>query len=194
VDGDACWIGYPYRIPTSTTGAAGSISFPIPTTSHISISQCMGAEPVNDYTRGLRIMYHARTRTSVDGTSDMLPSTFNVDQTDRGHGEPALAFSMPFYRGQVVDLVWGLGFSKDPRKGWLEIMYRIPGQTALTRHEFFGVPGLYRIPCALVPPNGLGQRWDQHLYRSRGKWAQVSIDFGQLKIGATASAVDPHSY
>ena len=182
-DGDVCWIGYTIRTP---------LGFPTPKSSHISIGQDMGADSTGSYDRGLRLMMHARTKTSTEGYTDQIADHWLINMSDGRYGEPGLTFRIPFRRGEKIDLIFGLGYSKDPRRGWLEIMYRLEGGT-LTRHEFFGIPGKYRIPVALIDPDGVGQRWDQHIYRSRGKFASVSMQFGQLKIRSTAAEADPHS-
>lgn len=198
-NGKAVCVGWTHQIPVAKTGTTGEVSGEA-TSSHIAFMQCMGTgiDPVTgqptSFDKGLRIEFQSRTKTSTDGTSDMLLGYVHIDGSDRSVGEPALAFQIPAFRGQDVDFVFELGFSTDPRKGYLGIRYRVPGQSELQRVEFFGIAGRYYIPCALIEPGGQGQRIDLQLYRNPTKFPYVTIRWGRLRIAPTVEEVDPHTY
>jgi hypothetical protein len=180
-EGSEIWCGFAFRIGDN---------FPTPTSSHISIAQIMG----DPYEYGIALMLEARTKTAASGVSDDVINQFRYFGGRLNPGDPSLAFKMPFHRGKWVDVVFGVGFSRDIRKGWLEIHTRQPGTTVLTPYEFFGIPGLTRIPRVMLPKNSVGHSIHQHVYRAQGKWDYVPVHFAKQKQGPNAASVDPHSY
>jgi hypothetical protein len=180
-EGSEIWCGWAFRIGDN---------FPTPTSSHISVAQIMG----DPYEYGIALMLEARTQTTASGVSDDVINQFRYFGGRLNPGDPSLAFKMPFHRGKWVDIVFGVGFSRDIRKGWLEIHTRQPGTTELTPYEFFGIPGLTRIPRVMLPKNSVGHSIHQHVYRAQGKWANVPVHFAKQKQGPDAASVDPHSY
>ncbi len=195
-NGDLVYVGTTWRVPVLMSNG---LAFPKPGPSHIQILQLMGAllADTSDYTQGLRFSIEAVTKAGTGGMSDMEAGFWQVQSTDgSGSGRPKLTMKVPFYPGEWFDIVLELGFSLDPRKGFIGIRYRVPGETTMRRVEFFGKAGNYYLPAVLVPFGGEGERVDQQIYIGRDKsgLSLVELDWGPLMIGTTIDAVDPKSH
>lgn len=185
-EGMEVWYGCSYKLGTD---------FAAPTSSHIAFFQMMGADSAGSYGEGLRLRLDARTMTSLIGWDYMQANELRTDPTIGGYGDPGPLFRMPLLRDpNWFDFVVGFGVSRDIRKGWLEMRYRLPGMTELKKVEFYGIPGLHRIPRVLLPANAAGQRIDAQIYRFRDKYPVVSMMIAKQKMGPTPESVDPHSY
>jgi hypothetical protein len=171
--------------------------FPTPTSSHVSIGQIFG-EP---FEWGLLLMLTAHTKSTEHG--DTNPNTWQIWGERLNPFEQGKLFEMPFYRGQWVDVVIGVGFSRDVRKGWIEIHTRRPGKNQkLIKHTF--PDGTTRLSAVTLPEGyekSGGLRFHDHIYRSPtafpvrpGEQNKVRAMFTKQKLGPTAKSVDPESY
>ncbi len=184
--GEVAYYGYSFRIDPQ---------FPTPTVSHVSIGQIYGSANGGDYDWGLFLMLDAQQKTSEHG--DTVADTWQIWGNRLNSFERAKLFSMPFYRGKWVSIVYGVGFSTDPTKGWLEIYSAQPGVNsgALTQHVF--PDGSARHAMVTSPKLSDGAPFHTHIYRKDAQYPapnRVRAHLFGMKTGASAAAVNPQAY
>jgi hypothetical protein len=154
-------------------------------TGHIAICQHYGGP----YVRGPGFALDARKEHADD-----VYNEFRMIGNAMNPGDPGKLFGIPYHKNLWTDFVFGVGLSTDINKGWMEAYVREPADGAGSPLRQLTLNGMLRVPRVLFQLDGVGNRWDNQIYRRLNEFDLVSAHFAKQKIGQTAASVDPHSY
>jgi hypothetical protein len=154
-------------------------------TGHIAIMQNYGGP----YVRGPGFALDARYEHADDTYNE-----FRMIGNAMNPGDPGKLFGIPYHKNLWTDFVFGVALSPDINKGWMEAYVREPADGAGSPLRQLTLNGMLRVPRVLFQIDGVGNRWDNQIYRRKDEYSMVSCYFAKQKIGSTPASVDPHSY
>jgi len=108
-------------------------------------------------------------------------------------GDPGKLFGIDYHKMDWTDFVFGIGLSTDINKGWMEAYVREPADGPGSPLRQLRMNGKLRLPRVLFQVDGVGNRWDNQLYRRLNEFPVVGAYFAKQKIGSTPASVDPKS-